>query len=270
MDNMIKTYNVIDMAMFYDMLHDEMFLVLSDDKQTSGRVKRIKVWARHFLDLEYGNQETVCVLVKNKDTRVFDVVEIPERNGICDVCGTLFDKGIQLVWARYAAWSELKRYYYEYTDRIIISDKAVVKGQNDKFNSYRLSLYEPVIVGGTKMYFHNATIGKPACLPKINLVNKCLCGQEITDSDFFMLIDDGVCCRDAYFDFGTVRFWMYQDKAVRVEKILATEGYKSEDIAFYFNLERITFPSMFLKFVLQAESDKQLLKRIDEYYVGGQ
>ena len=267
MDNMIKTYNVIDMAMFYDMLHDEMFLVLSDDKQTSGRVKRIKVWARRFLDLEYGKHETVCVLIRNKDTKGFDVVEIPVQDDVYDMCGTLFERGIQLRLAFGAGWAVFKRDFYEYTDRITISDKAILKGQNDNFRAYRLALHEPVMVEGTKMYFHSAVIGKPASLPKIDLVNKCLCGKIITESDFFVLIDDERCCRNPFLNFGTVRFHMFRDKTIRVEKVLAEGISKSENITFNFSLERILFPSMFLIFVLQAESEKCLLKRISEYYV---
>lgn len=45
---MIKTYNVLEMNIFYDIPENDIFLILSDEPKT--KRARIKVWTGYYCD----------------------------------------------------------------------------------------------------------------------------------------------------------------------------------------------------------------------------
>lgn len=268
---MFNTYNVTDLSGIYDMPDDNMFLILCDDKQSIRNTKRIQVWENRFLDLKYEKNEMVRVLIRNKDTKAFDVFEIPERDGVYDINGALLARGIQLKWdvgtRSGKNWGVFKRNIYASSDRVTISDNAMIVGQNGNRCDYGIVLHNPILVEGTKIHFYHAAFDKTACLAEIKFVNKCLCGELITYSDFFELLDNGGCCEYVFLNFGSVYFYFERNKTIRIKKILDEKNPESENIVFKFKLERVIFPSMLLSIVLQAESEDRLLESIAKYYV---
>lgn len=90
---------------------------------------------------------------------------------------------------------------------------------------------------------------------------KCLDGKSLVANDFAQIFE--IPNIDVEFDFGKLIFKV-KGGMVSVSKII---GRLEEKVTFQFEQTRIPDLAIFLDFVLRAESERQLVDRMNKYFV---
>ena len=250
-------YYVIDLRHLYKLNKNEMFLVLSRDINGVGTPREIRVSHRRKIQLNYLEDETVRILVKRKDSCIFDSYDVICVNGSYDIYRTLEEIITQPTIRDYSTWQFFKTCFSDY-----ITEYAMFKSCSISSKIYQLIVFNPIKIGGVNMCLHSIDIDGEMFSYDIDVINKILAGERITIDDMVNVVDRYSKTSTIMINFGTL-FFDVSMNIVYVSKIVS----ESERITFDFKKQRVEFVSMFLTFVLKAEAENRLLSSIEEYYI---
>lgn len=266
---MQKTYRVVDLQNYYCTLDfDTVFLVLSNDEELAGEKRKIKMSNKCYLELNYQENEDVCIIFVNKATGAYEEVALPCVRGIYKLSDFLKERDISLRMSnkdKWPIWGNCCHINREET--LVVSDNAVLIDGVMKLSEKELVLRDKNVIEGT-----NVSLSYVGCFGwddtmDTPLFEKCLQGMQLSGGDFSPLINHNYHCEYLLLDFGLLHITIRTNE-IEIRKRFSDYHYVSEEFICYIAKERIMIPDMFFEFVLRAETKKQLLSGIGEYFFG--
>lgn len=262
---MENKYKVVDLCNLCKMDSDIGYLVIKEAKNFTvvhSKPKMIRIAPKRFLEFVYGDTEMVQIILKSPKTGKYNVIEVPCRNEVYDLCRVLREEGIKTKLLNFDIWKNMKKAYSRYMEYVTILDNVLVVEAED-------DLKKVVLTNNGKFEDTNIYLRKVSCLhvpsnaEKV-LFDKCIAGGPITVNDFDMLLE--ISKGAIHFDFGKLHIDVDKEKVV-LTKYLSGQEEPQEKVMFQLKMERIPDMPIFMSFVLMAEAEGKLISRLNEYFV---
>lgn len=268
---MVRTYRAIDLCNLYSCLEGERgFLLLSSEKNGSDE-RKIKIDEEHILEANYQEEEEVCAVFINTETGKCEEKVLSCTEGVYELHNMLDERKIFTKPLEDDMWECRRRWYYIDEETLVISDNAIIIDGTANHDKKEIILRNkdkselPLTYIG--LFGDSEMLGT-------ELYNKYLLEKDLLLADFFSLIDDlpywGYLC----LGFGSL-YIEFCEEEIKLKKIYrrrkkrnwSLDNYVDEGFELCLDREKITFPSMFVTFVAREESEKRLLKGLEEYYL---
>lgn len=266
---MQKTYRVVDLHHYYTMIDfDTIFLVLSNSEELASDMRKIKMSNECYLELNYQEKEDVRIVFVNKATGEFEDVELPCVRGIYRLSDFLKKRDISLRMSNKNKWPFWGNCCHLNNEEIlIVSDNAILIDGVTNLDKKELVLREENVIAGTKLFL--SYIGRFNWDDKMDtsLFEKCLQGEQLTSDDFSSLVNFEFPYGYLLLNFRQLCITI-RAKEIEIKKWFDDYYNVSEEFTCCIAKERIMIPDMFFEFVLRAETKKQLLSGIGEYFFG--
>lgn len=264
---MVEEYRVIDLCYFYEEIgFDRAFLVLSAEKNKANVERKIRLENGRLLNVKYQENEDVRVIFINEKTGQYENKVIPCKRGIYGLFNMLEERILPIGVIDDDSWIYKKSGYVSEEETLIVSDNAVLIDGSINLDKKELIVRNREVIEGTKVPL--TYIGRYNLYDDMDntIFDKCLKGERLTITDFCSIVDDEFPYGYLQLNFGSLQIEIYNDE-ISMKKTLNGRCYVNEEIKCCLAKDRVVMTSMFLVFVLKAESEKRLMKRLEEYYI---
>lgn len=256
-----KVYKVVDLYKFCKIKPDMVYLIIEEYKcfRSINTSKKVHTIPDHHLEIIFGSTEPISVIYQDVKTGRYSVSTVPCSSNIYRF---LEEKKLNQYVPDYDVWENTDYRYRNYVEFITMYDnvvrvdgtrgrKRLMPTDNGRFEDTDICLkkicYDSIESNADKTLFDK-------------LVNGC----TITARDFEELLESPKTQTDI--DLGNLQFNVDYD-TVTIIKTLGEPAEVEEEIVFRFRKKRVPNMTMFLDFVLSAESENKLAERISKYFV---
>lgn len=261
---MENTYRVIDLCMLYrDLEPDIAYLGFRAGMSEEFIGRKIRIAPKRYLNVKYDKNNKIHLILKKENLGEYNIFEVPEKNESIDFYGYIMEKGIKVSNLEYDYWVDIKKNLRYEMDYMYISDSAVL------LEGYDGSFIMTIIPKSANFSDVDYSLKKLRCsyseaVDDIELFNKCIQGEQISTADLHMLFKTPY--EELYMDLGTLKFFVNHGMITVCKKFNKLVD-KGEEMVFRFNEYRVGDIPIFIDYVLSAESEKELVERINKYFI---
>lgn len=157
--------------------------------------------------MKYREDEEVRLILKNSSTGKYEILEVPfqrEIYGMYDVLNKM-NSNDDYFYSYYETWKNWGKIHRQFEENVTIYDNAMIIDGNKKLEK-KLIMTNTTIVEGTDMILRQVGYSKLPVNLGDGLLNKCLRGEQVTVSDFFLLVDNEFPYGLVYVSLGDLQF----------------------------------------------------------------